>query len=254
MQLKGTYRFDAPKADVWEALLDPKVLAQALPGGDELERLGENEYKAALNVRVGPVQGKFEGKVELADIQLLTSYRMKVSGQGAPGFVTGEGAVQLEESDSGTLITYHGDVQIGGRIASVGQRLLDSTARSMLRQGFRAMDDHLQRKLNPQATPPVTPIGSGASAPAAAEQPTSNSSNIQPPAQPAPSPSSRITPDGPIGSSSTTRIAFEVAKDVAKDLAGDYIPPDKQERVLYMTLGALAMLLFVVLVRLVQDD
>src|SRR5687767_11058716 len=87
MELQGTHQFKAPLDAVWQALLDPAVLSKALPGGDQLQRVGENDYKAAMNVRVGPVQGRFEGKVTLTDVVLHQGYHMKVSGTGAPGFL-----------------------------------------------------------------------------------------------------------------------------------------------------------------------
>ncbi|MCB0072000.1 MAG: carbon monoxide dehydrogenase subunit G, partial [Caldilineaceae bacterium] len=141
MQLEGSYQFQAPRAAVWDALMNPDVLAQALPGGEQMERVGDNEYRAVMNVRVGPVQGKFQGSIELADIVEQESYRMTVSGQGAPGFLSGEGTLRLEENGTGTDaiytdLIYSGDVQIGGRIAGVSQRLIDSTAKSLTRQGL----------------------------------------------------------------------------------------------------------------------
>jgi hypothetical protein len=162
MKLDGSYTFAAPREEVWEMLLDPEVLARALPGCEELEQVGENEYKATLNVRVGPVQGRFSGAVSLSDLNPPASYHMKVSGQGAPGFVTGEGDITLEEQDGSTVMHYVGDAQIGGRIASVGQRLLDSSARSLTRQGLQAIDALIQARQQPTAegTPapePATP-------------------------------------------------------------------------------------------------
>ena len=144
MQLQGSHTFQAPKQVVWDALMDPTILATALPGGEALEKTGENEYKAAMKVRVGPVQGKFDGGIELTDINELESYKMKVNGQGTPGFVNGEGNVRLEETDGGTIMHYSGDVQVGGKIAGVGQRLIDSTAKSMIRQGLTALDAQIQ--------------------------------------------------------------------------------------------------------------
>nr|HMN27741.1 carbon monoxide dehydrogenase subunit G [Caldilineaceae bacterium] len=153
MELKGAYTFRAPRAVVWEALMDPIVLAQALPGGEQLEKVGEYEYKAAMNVRVGPVQGKFDGRVELADIEAPNRYRMKVGGSGPTGFVNGEGAIVLTENGEGTVMSYEGDVQVGGKIAGVGQRLIDSTAKSIIKQGLKVLDDQIQARLAP---PPVT--------------------------------------------------------------------------------------------------
>ena len=239
MQLEGSYQFQAPRAAVWEALMNPDVLAQALPGGEQMERVGDNEYRAVMNVRVGPVQGKFQGSIELADIVHLEGYRMKVSGQGAPGFLSGEGTLRLEENGGAdavyTDLIYSGDVQIGGRIAGVSQRLIDSTAKSLTRQGLQALDQHIQGQLNP----PVAPAPVASSTNDAASTPTAST-----PAASTPAPASK----GP----SSAAIATNVARDVAKDIAADYVPLDKQEKVLYAALGALGMLLFVVLVRLVQ--
>jgi carbon monoxide dehydrogenase subunit G len=236
MQLEGNYQFQAPRSVVWEALMDPDVLAQALPGGEQMEKISESEYRAMMNVRVGPVQGKFQGSIELADIVPQEGYRMKVSGQGAPGFITGEGTLRLQENGGGndpvyTDLIYNGDVQIGGRIAGVSQRLIDSTAKSLTRQGLQALDQHIQDQLNPPA--PAAPAAPAATPPVTAASPQ---------------PAARSAPHGP----STATIAANVARDVAGDMVTDYIPPDKREKVLYAALGALGMLLFVVLVRLVQ--
>jgi carbon monoxide dehydrogenase subunit G len=231
MQLEGTHTFDAPTEVVWEALMDPAALAQALPGGEQLVRLSDTDYAATMNVRVGPVQGKFEGKIELADLVPPHSYRMKVSGQGAPGFVSGEGALELEPVDGGTLLRYAGDVQIGGKIAGVSQRVMESTAKSLTRQGLQALDRHIAARLQPAPAPQAAPE-------AATPQP----------AQPAPV----AAPAG--GGPSLASVAATTAKDVARDLAADYVPPHQQEKLFWALLGAGAMLLFVVLVRLVQKQ
>ena len=238
MRMDGNYTFSAPRAAVWEALMDPTVLAGALPGGEELERVGENDYQAAMNVKVGPVQGRFVGKITLTDITPLQQYTMKVDGQGAPGFVAGEGTLVFEDVEGGTLLRYGGDVQVGGRIAGVGQRLIESTAKSMTRQGLIALDQMIQARIAPPAEPAAVMAESGDATPAAA-------ASFATPVQPA----AARPAQGP----STAGMAAQVAKDVARDLVADYIPPDKQERVVWFGLGALAMLAFVVLVRLVQD-
>lgn len=251
MQLKGTHTFQAPRAAVWEALMDPTVLAQALPGGEALEKVGDNEYKAAMNVRVGPVQGKFDGKIELSNIKPLESYHMKVNGTGPAGFVNGAGSLALDENGDGTLLRYEGEVQVGGRIAGVGQRLIDSTAKSIIKQGFKMLDEQIQGRLNPAPpaeTPPVEetpPVAPTAESPAAAPPEPPPTTRIEftrtPQVQPPPAPSA-------------AKLAGEVAKDVARDLAADYIPLNQQDKVFYAFLGALGMLLFVILVRLVQRD
>lgn len=247
MQIQGTHTFKAPRQLVWDALQDPTILSMALPGGEQLEKLNENEYKAAMNVRVGPVQGKFEGKIELTDINPIDSYRMKVSGQGAPGFVNGEGNVHLEENGDETLMRYTGDVQVGGKIAGVGQRLIDSTAKSIIRQGLAALDTQIQARVEQAATPaapppPAAPANEAASptVPAPTTPPATPA-----PATPPPPAAPRVAPAGP----SAAKIATEVAKDVARDLAADVIPLQQQEKVLWFVLGAIAMLVLTLLWR-----
>lgn len=248
MQIQGTHTFQAPKQVVWDALMDPTILAMALPGGEALEKISENEYKAAMKVRVGPVQGKFDGGIELTDINLLDSYRMKVSGQGSPGFVNGEGNVQLEESGAATIMHYSGDVQVGGKIASVGQRLIDSTAKAMIRQGLVVLDAQIAILAANAAAiaPPVEPspvVETLAAASPVTEAPVAPAlpaAAVIPPAAPRPV----VTP---VAAPSTAKMATEVAKDVARDLVSDVIPLKFQEKLLWFALGAVAMLILQVI-------
>lgn len=237
MRLEGTYTFAAPRAAVWEALMDPTVIGNALPGGEQLEQLDENQYKTAMNIKLGPVQGRFEGKIALDAIVPLQGYTMRVEGQGAPGFVSGEGALALEDAEGGTLLRYAGEVQVGGRIAGVGQRLIESTAKSITRQGLTSLDQMVQARIAP-----IPAVASPALADAGPAAPV--------PPQPVAPPPRPTQAQGP----SMAVMAGQVAKDVAKDVAGDYILPEQHERLVFFGLGALAMLLFVVLVRLVQKD
>ena len=146
LQIEGTYTFSARRDLVWEMLRDPEILTSALPGGGQLEQVSENEYKGVMSARVGPIQGRFEGTVTLFDIRPPEGYRLRMSGKGAPGFVNGEGELRLEEQDGQTVLRYAGTVQFGGRIAGVGQRLLDSTARSLIRQSLEALDRQIQAR------------------------------------------------------------------------------------------------------------
>ncbi len=243
MQIQGSHTFQAPKPIVWQALLDPTILATALPGGEALEKVGENEYKAAMKVRVGPVQGKFDGGIELTDINELESYRMKVSGQGTPGFVNGEGDVRLEEADGATVMHYSGDVQVGGKIAGVGQRLIDSTAKSMIRQGLTALDAQIQT-LAAAAAAETQATGPVAAEPVADATVSDDAGVVDPVAPAASNPATPSAPrPAPPPMPSTTQMATNVAKDVARDLASDVIPLQYQEKVLWFVLGALAMLI-----------
>ena len=146
MKIAGDYTFEAPRDLVWEALNDPNVLAQIMPGCEKLVQLGENEYEGALNIKVGPVQGVFQGLIKLTDISAPESYKMQVDGKGASGFVKGVGAVVLEDQGDTTLMHYDGDAQVGGRIASVGQRLIDSSAKSIIKQSLEGLHQYIKAK------------------------------------------------------------------------------------------------------------
>lgn len=148
MKLNGNYTFDAPRGLVWQSLLDPEVIARILPGCEEMEETGENQYKAAMTVRVGPVQGKFQGTVQLRDLKEEESYQLAVEGRGPSGFLKGNGEIRLEESSEEGKTDLHYDVeaQVGGRIASVGQRLIDTTARSITRQSLEALNKQIKAR------------------------------------------------------------------------------------------------------------
>lgn len=140
MKIDGTYTFDAPRDAVWEALLDPEVLASVMPGCEKLDKTGDNAYEGALKIKVGPVQGLFNGKVALSDIDPPKGYTMKVDGRGAPGFVQADSTVALAEDGARTEMTYSADAKVGGRIASVGQRLLDSSAKAIIKQSLEGLN------------------------------------------------------------------------------------------------------------------
>src|ERR1051326_7335544 len=110
-----------------------------MPGGQGFQQVGENQYTGLLQIKVGPVQGTFEGKIQLSDVKPPESYRIQVDGKGAPGVVKATGNLTLDAQGSQTLMDYSGQAQIGGRIASVGQRLLETSARSIIRQSLEAL-------------------------------------------------------------------------------------------------------------------
>lgn len=184
MKVQGDYLFDVGQEDVWNGLLDPEVLAATMPGCERLELVGENQYEGDLNIKVGPVQGLFKGKIDLEDIDPPSGYTMKVDGRGAPGFVRATASVVLTEEGNKTKLSYDGDAQVGGRIASVGQRLLDSSAKAIVKQSLEG----LNTTLTALASTSEGSEGSGA--------------------QPVP------TPQAP----SQAEFAANVAKEVAKDL------------------------------------
>ena len=154
MHIEGSYTFHAPREAVWDAIMDPEVMGKALPGGEKLERISETDYVGVMDVRVGPVQGKFQGKIELLEANRPESCTMKVDGRGTPGFLSGTGSWSLAADGTGTVMTYSGEVEVGGKIANVGQRLLESSAKSITRQGLESLDAQIQARLAP---PPVEP-------------------------------------------------------------------------------------------------
>ncbi|HEX2253538.1 MAG TPA: SRPBCC domain-containing protein [Thermoanaerobaculia bacterium] len=171
MKLAGRRELPFPRQAVWAALMDPDVLSRTLPGCERLERTGEGSFAGTLAVAVGPVRGRFDGTLALTEVQPPEGYRMKLHGEGPSGFLSGEGTVRLEDSatEGGTVVVYDLEAQVGGRIAGVGQRLLDSSAKVIARQGL----DGLERQLAARhgAVPGAagtTPGGAGSAAVATA--------------------------------------------------------------------------------------
>jgi len=140
MRVAGEYTIAAPRKEVWAALLDPEVLAGTLPGFQRLERVDDHTFEGALALGVGPVQGRFDGRLELSDLVPPESYLLKMQGRGMPGFVDGAGKVCLEEAETGTLLSYDVEVQVGGKIAGVGQRLLDMVSRTLTKQALERLE------------------------------------------------------------------------------------------------------------------
>ena len=171
MKIEGSHTFDNVSRDVvWPMLLDPAVLAKVMPGCDRLEKSGDNEYEGELNIKVGPVQGKFKGTIALSEINEPESYHMEVNGRGPAGIIKGVGKLHLAEDEDGTLMTYDGDAQVSGRIAQVGQRLIDTSAKAIIRQSLEGLDQQVQARV--QANGATTSSGAGESTPPSVAAPT----------------------------------------------------------------------------------
>lgn len=152
MKIEGQHLFAAPPRLVWDAVTDPDVLAKVLPGCEDFRELGAGgetrEFEGKLKIKVGPVQGDFLGNVALSEMNPPHSYRLKLKGKGAPGFVEGEGSLELKEDPSGgTLLQYAVEVKIGGRIATVGQRLLDSSSKVITRQALEGLEGQVGARI-----------------------------------------------------------------------------------------------------------
>ena len=152
MKLGGEYLFHGPREEVWEMMRDPFVLARALPGTQKLDKVSETEYVGDMNVKVGPVGGKFSGKVVMSNEVPPASLTLSAEGKGGPGRVNGSGDVELiDQGDRTTLMKYTGEMEIAGKLATVGQRMIDSVSKSMMKQAFEAMDNALQLRIKAKA-------------------------------------------------------------------------------------------------------
>lgn len=163
MKLAGDYLFDASVQDVWDALFDPEVLAAAMPGCEKLE-LVDGDFVGEMTIKVGPISGKFTGKVRLEDKDEPRRYKMIVDGRGAPGFVKATATIALAPEGTSTRLTYDADAQIGGKIASVGERLVDASARAITKQSLDGLHENIKIRAAHHAATNATPEQGAASA------------------------------------------------------------------------------------------
>ncbi|HEY8355862.1 MAG TPA: carbon monoxide dehydrogenase subunit G [Ramlibacter sp.] len=153
MEMQGNRRLAVTQQQAWDALNDPEVLKLCIPGCDKVEATAENQYAISMAVKVGPVAARFNGKIALADVLPPNSYTLQFEGQGgAAGFGKGSAQVALSPpaEGAGCELNYTAQAQVGGKIAQVGQRLVDGVARSMAEDFFRRFDDEMQRR-HPQS-------------------------------------------------------------------------------------------------------
>src|SRR5215211_9533750 len=139
MKIEGKQELRAKRERVYEVLVDPAVLQRCIPGCERLEKTGENTYSTTLRAGVGSIKGVFTGNVRLEDVRPPEHIRIVVDGKGQPGFLKGSGDLDLEQIGDGTKVNYVGDVQVGGTIASVGQRMIQGTAKMMATQFFTSL-------------------------------------------------------------------------------------------------------------------
>jgi carbon monoxide dehydrogenase subunit G len=139
MTLEGTYTIPAPREQVWQLLMDPAAIASCVPGCQAFEPLGDDKYRVKLTAGVASISGTFEGTVALSEQVPPTSYRLVMEGSGGPGFVNGDAVMTLRDDCAGTAVDVKAEVEVGGTIARVGQRLLGSVSRMMLDRFFTCM-------------------------------------------------------------------------------------------------------------------
>ena len=131
MKLSGTYQINLEKQKVWEALNDPEILKKSIPGCEEFKKNSETEFTATATNKIGPFNASFTGDIELKDLNPPNSYKITGSGNSPVGFANGEAMIILEDFDGGTKLNYVVEANVGGKIAQVGSRLIDMTAKKM---------------------------------------------------------------------------------------------------------------------------
>ena len=131
MKLSGSYQINLSKEKVWEALNDPEILKKSIPGCEEFTKNSETEFTATATNKIGPFNASFTGDIELEDLDPPNSYKISGSGNSPVGFASGEATVKLENHENGTKLIYEVEANVGGKIAQVGSRLIDMTAKKM---------------------------------------------------------------------------------------------------------------------------
>src|SRR5258708_5047824 len=145
MKIEGSHAIPAPRDRVFAALTDPDVLQKCIPGCEELQKTTDNQYSAKLSAGVGSIKAVFTATVCMEEVTPPTHYKLVVEGKAQPGFVKGAGNLDLAEQDGGTEIRYTGEVNVGGMLASVGQRMLQATANMLAGKCFTALEEETKR-------------------------------------------------------------------------------------------------------------
>lgn len=143
MEISGTYRMPAAPERVWALLMDPEAIRASIPGCQALTALGDDRYKATLAVSMAAITGTYEGTVAILDKTPHSLYRMVIEGQGRPGFVKGDATVSLRPDGVDTIVEVHGQIQTGGLIARLGQRLIASVSKTMQDRFFASLQTRL---------------------------------------------------------------------------------------------------------------
>jgi len=193
MDMTGEYRVAAPRQKVWEALNDPDILKQCIPGCEKIDKLSPTEMTATVRAKVGPVSARFGGKVTLSDLDPPNGYKISGEGTGGPaGFAKGGATVKLADDGDGTKLSYVVEANVGGKLAQIGSRLIDATARQMAENFFAKFAEIVG---GPAAPAPAATAPEAAPTPQAAPTPTAQPMPPQPaPLPPVPPPSTRMSP------------------------------------------------------------
>ena len=148
MKLSGSYQINLKKQKVWDALNNPEILKQAIPGCEEFTKNSDTEFTAKATNKIGPFNATFTGDIEIKELNPPISYKISGSGNSPVGFVSGEASVKLEDQDNVTKLTYEVKANVGGKIAQVGSRLIDMTAKKMADVFFGKFSELISKNSN----------------------------------------------------------------------------------------------------------
>ena len=148
MKLNGERTLPGTPEQIWKMLLDPDVLVSAIPGCEKLDQVGEDHYEGVIMAKVGSIQSQYKTTFKIADKDPPNSYRLNVKGQGSAGFVQADVKMELSPDGRGTRMRYSGDANVGGRIAQVGQRMVNATAETMTEKGFDNLHERVQQEVD----------------------------------------------------------------------------------------------------------
>lgn len=209
MKLAGSYTFDAPRESVWELLMNPTVLQRIIPGCERLEEIGPDTYSADIKLGIANIRGDYTGTVKISDQHPPERYRLEGEGRGKPGFAKGSGELELLTEDGKTTMRYQADVQVGGPVAGIGQRLIEASAKSIINQSLKALGAELETH-RPQAT--IVEPSQDESPPDESPPPVEAAPIVQAASSPSPSGLSRTS--APAASLTTTDVVRGIAEDV----------------------------------------
>ena len=160
MKITGEYTINATQVQVWTALNDIEVLARVVPGCEKLDQVGENQFEGTVKLGMAGIKGVYSGKIRLEDVDAPRYYKLVAAGKGSNGVVDAVGTVELvSQPDGRTLLKYGGEAQIGGMLASVGQRLIEGAARQLIAQSLKALEQQIMQRIPaPDAAPAVAAV------------------------------------------------------------------------------------------------
>lgn len=145
MELSGDHSFKAPRARVWQFLLDPETLRQCLPGCERLDEIGPDEYEATMKIGIGAIRGTYQGRVKISNKQEPDRYSMLVEGKGPAGNLSGEGTIELVDEGEETKVNWSGKANVRGTLARIGGRVIQPAAKTIVGQFFGCLESRADR-------------------------------------------------------------------------------------------------------------